>query len=424
MSARSEARNAPADRRTAAERFAAVRRLSPELVEPLETEDMVVQSATFASPARWHLAHTTWFFETFIVRELDPSYRSPDDRYRDLFNSYYNAVGAQYPRPRRGVLSRPTVREVMDWREHVDGAMLDLVSRGDPRLDDLLDIGLHHEQQHQELMLMDLKHAFSCNPLDPVYRERPREAPGAPAPLEWAGGGGQLVDVGHEGAGFAFDNEHPRHRVWLDPFELANRPVSCGEYLAFMEDDGYRRPELWLSDAWDSLVATGLEAPLYWRGREGGWWQTTLGGTLPVDPAEPVCHVSFWEADAYARWSGNRLPREEEWEVLASDLPIEGNLLGTGRFHPAPLSADEGPGIRRIFGDVWEWTASPYVAYPGFHAAEGAIGEYNGKFMNGRMVLRGGCCVTPEGHVRATYRNFFEPGDRWPFAGIRLARDA
>ena len=379
-----------------AQHFQAVRSYTESLAAPLSAEDQTVQSMPDASPTKWHLAHTTWFFETFVLRPHAPGYAVFDPDYEYLFNSYYEAVGPRHPRPQRGLLSRPGVEEILAYRRHVSEAMSKLLRNGGGNWDAIVELGLQHEQQHQELILMDIKHVLSINPLRPAYKaETPAER--VAAPLSWIEQKGGLVEIGHDGAGFAFDNEGPRHKVWLEPFVVAARPVTNGEYLAFIDEGGYRRPEFWLSAGWDCVQQRGWGAPLYWEQRDRAWQVFTLSGLGPLQAHEPVCHVSAYEAAAYAKWAGKRLPREAEWEVAASGLE------GTG--------------------EVWEWTASPYVAYPGFRAPEGAIGEYNGKFMANQMVLRGGCSATPAGHARPTYRNFFPPDARWMFGGIRLAED-
>jgi ergothioneine biosynthesis protein EgtB len=413
-----------ADRRAARSRVAAVRQDSEALAAPLTPEDQAIQSMPDVSPTKWHLAHTTWFFETFILLPLDPHYHAFDPAFAYLFNSYYEAVGPRHPRPARGLLSRPGIDRIIAYRAHVDAAIASFIERADDAAwraaAALLELGVQHEQQHQELILMDIKHVFSVNPLLPAYRPPLHAAGPGETPMDWADHAAGLVEIGHDGSGFAFDNETPRHRVWLDPFRLATRPVSCGDYLEFIAAGGYRRPEFWLSDGWATVTAEGWEAPLYWRRGDAGWSIFTLCGERPLDPAEPVCHVSFYEADAFAKWAGKRLPTEAEWEVAAAGLAIEGNFADRRRFHPA---AAGGTGLRQMFGEVWEWTASSYVPYPHFRAAAGAVGEYNGKFMSSQMVLRGGAAVTPKGHVRASYRNFFPPSARWVFAGLRLAED-
>ena len=412
------------------DRFVEIRRETEALAANLSPEDQAIQSMPDASPTKWHLAHTSWFFETFILRPLDPAYRVFDPAFAYLFNSYYEAAGPRHPRPQRGLLSRPTVDAVGAYRDHVTTAMLNLVEHADDTLwhgaAPLVELGLNHEQQHQELILMDIKHLFSLNPLLPAYQApRPyaltNTAPGRGS-VEFAGG---LVEIGHAGPGFAFDNEGPRHKVWLEPFRLASHPVSCGDYLDFIADGGYGRPELWLSDGWATVQQEGWQAPLYWRRADDEWRIFTLSGERRVEPAEPVCHVSFYEADAFARWAGKRLPREAEWEVAAACVPQSGNFGDSGRYHPCPDNAPRSaaPELRQMIGDVWEWTASPYTPYPRFRPAAGAIGEYNGKFMSNQMVLRGGAAVTPSGHTRITYRNFFPPAARWAFSGLRLAED-
>jgi ergothioneine biosynthesis protein EgtB len=411
--------------------FQRVRRDSEKLAAELTPEDQSIQSMPDVSPTKWHLAHTTWFFETFILSRFDPDYRVFDPAFGYLFNSYYEAAGPRHPRPERGLLSRPTVATVAAYRRHVDAAMACLVDRTGAAAwaaaAALIELGAQHEQQHQELILMDVKHVFSLNPLLPAYQAfvPPRQAPPSPSPgrVEFAP---RLAEIGHHGAGFAFDNETPRHRVWLDPFALAARPVSCGDFLEFIADDGYRRPEFWLSDGWATVRREGWTAPLYWSGESGDWTIFTLSGQRRLSPDEPVCHVSFYEADAFARWAGKRLPTEPEWEVAAEGVPVAGNFVDRGYLHPNPdgTATEANPTLlRQMFGDVWEWTASPYIAYPGFRPVAGAIGEYNGKFMSNQMVLRGGAAITPKGHVRATYRNFFPPSARWAFAGLRLAED-
>jgi ergothioneine biosynthesis protein EgtB len=416
----------PPDPATLLVRYQEVRRCTEGLCAGLEVDDFGVQSMPDVSPAKWHLAHTSWFFETFVLADSLPSYRPFHLRFGYLFNSYYNAVGDRQPRERRGHLSRPTVREVFAYRASVDEHMAALLGGlGDGRLAHLapvVELGLHHEQQHQELLLTDIKHVFASNPLRPVYRERAPAAASAAAPVRWVTFPAGVRRLGYEGPGFAFDNETPRHRAFVEAFQLADRPATCGEYLAFMEAGGYHRPELWLSDGWTACRREGWSAPLYWERQDGSWQTMTLAGLRPVDEAEPVCHVSYYEADAFARWSGARLPTEAEWETAAERATPGGNFLESGTFHPRPAGAPNGE-LTQMLGDVWEWTASPYVAYPGFRPAAGALGEYNGKFMCNQLVLRGGSCATPASHIRTTYRNFFPPEARWQFSGIRLAKD-
>jgi ergothioneine biosynthesis protein EgtB len=409
-----------------AERYRVVRQQTEHLCEPLATEDYVVQSMPDVSPTKWHLAHTSWFFETFILKPHAAGYREIDPTYAFLFNSYYTQAGERHCRAQRGYISRPTVAEVHAYRAHVDDAMQQLLAAASTEqratLQPLIEIGLNHEQQHQELMLTDIKHVFSVNPLRPVYREQAPARPADVRPLEWICFPGGLHEIGHGGEGFAYDNESPRHRVYLEPFALASRPATNGEYLAFMEDGGYRRPELWLSMGWAAVEQNEWSEPFYWERRDGEWWLYTLAGMRRVAPDEPVVHLSYFEADAFARWSGARLPLEAEWEVAAAGLPRSGNFVEQSTGHPLP--AGGGPGLQQIFGDVWEWTQSPYTAYPGYRAPEGALGEYNGKFMCNQFVLRGGSCATPASHIRATYRNFFPPDATWQFTGVRLASDA
>jgi ergothioneine biosynthesis protein EgtB len=406
-----------------------VREATLRLVDGLGDADLTPQSAEFASPGKWHLAHTTWFFEQFVLAAHGAGYRRFDERFGFLFNSYYNAVGARHERPRRGLLTRPTLAQVLAYRAHVDRAMADFL--GGRVADDvgaLVELGLHHEQQHQELILTDLLHLFAQNPLRPAVRTPTAQASGsasrsASAP-EWVGFDGGSVEIGHDGAGFAFDLELPRHVVALRPFRLAARPVSNRDWLAFIEAGGYADPALWLSDGWDTVQAQRWQAPSYWERADDGspWLQMTLGGPQALALDAPVSHVSFFEADAYARWAGKRLPTEFEWELAARALPVDGNFVEQGTWRPG-VPAASGAGLQQMFGDVWEWTASPYVAYPGFRTAPGAVGEYNGKFMNGQYVLRGGSCASPRSHLRASYRNFFQPGQRWQFSGLRLAED-
>lgn len=426
-------------------RFRAVRSATMAFVSPLSPEDMMVQSCAEASPVKWHLAHTSWFFETFVLTEFVAGYKPYNPDFRWLFNSYYKALGEMPEKKLRASFSRPPLEEVLAYREHVDAAIAKLLSH--PPEDEALRrivLGLEHEQQHLELAATDIKHAFFTNPLQPAYSTKlPRESASisiAP-PLDWLQyapgypGRPGVVEIGvtpDPGAidGFAFDNETPRHTVYIGPFRLASRLTTCAEYLAFMDEEGYNRPELWLSEGWDMIEREGWQAPMYWRRdsrTHSGWGVFTLHGWQTLDHLSetPVCHVSFFEADAFARWSGNRLPTEFEWEFAAAQSPVRGNLLEAHCLHPrtTPGSGGDDRRLQQIFGDVWEWTASPYTGYPGYRALPGALGEYNGKFMSSQMVLRGGSCVTPESHIRPTYRNFFGPATRWQFSGVRLARD-
>ncbi|HYI41887.1 MAG TPA: ergothioneine biosynthesis protein EgtB [Allosphingosinicella sp.] len=405
-------------------RYRAVRALSQEIAEPLSDADATLQPMPDASPAKWHLAHTTWFFETFVLRDHVPGHRLWNESWAYLFNSYYEGEGERHPRDRRGMISRPSLDEVRAWRRYVDEAVTAAVPRLGEAALALVELGLNHEQQHQELMLMDLTAALAENPLRPALW--PGAAP-APAPLaagmKWVEGRQGPVEIGDSGAGFAFDCEGPRHQALLHPHALADRLVTNAEWLGFMEDGGYARPELWMADGWAWAKAESIGAPLYWRRESGGWSRFGLDGLRPLAPADPVAHISWYEADAYARWAGVRLPREEEWEAAAEPLdPAGGNQLD--RAGPArPRQAPAGAGLRQMFGDLWEWTMSGYSPYPGYRPQEGTVGEYNGKFMCNQFVLRGGSCATPRGHARASYRNFFYPHQRWMFSGLRLARD-
>lgn len=409
------------DRQAFAARYDAVRAGSVARAGPLGPEDQTIQSMPDASPTKWHLAHTTWFFETFVLAPHARGYALFDAAYGYLFNSYYEAEGPRHPRHQRGLLSRPALADIHRYRAHVDAAMRAFIARADAAAwaasAPLIELGFNHEEQHQELMLTDIKHLLSLNPLRPAYaRPAPHEARAAGA-LAWTAFEGGLCEIGDDGAGFAFDNERPRHKAWLEPFRLANRLSTVGEYLAFIEDGGYARPELWLADGWAAAQEQGWTAPLYWRRESAEWAIFTLAGERALNSVEPVSHVSYYEADAFARWAGARLPREAEWEIAArgfwTDAP-EG-------LHPQPAADASRPG--QFAGALWQWTQSPYTPYPGFRPAKGAVGEYNGKFMINQMTLRGGACVTPEGHARPTYRNFFPPAARWAFSGIRLAHD-
>ena len=404
-------------------RFRQTRRTTEHLVRDLSPEDAGAQSMSDASPTKWHLAHTTWFFETFLLVPNLADYQVFDPAFGYLFNSYYEALGPRQPRPDRGLLTRPSLAEVMDYRTHVDAAMERLLTAGLASAE-LVELGLAHEEQHQELILMDILHLFAQSPLKPAYlQEAAHGLTVYPGPMDRVRFDGGLVEIGHDGRDFAFDNEGPRHQVFLTPYELADRLVTNGEWLAFMVDGGYQRAELWLSEGWAKLQAEGWSAPAYWQAHDGGWRVMSLLGLRALDPHAPVAHISFYEAEAYATWAGARLPTEAEWEHAAQGLAVLGNFADHGRL--VPTGADpSATGLRQMFGDLWEWTRSAYHPYPGFEAPQGAVGEYNGKFMIGQMVLRGGGCATPHGHVRASYRNFFHPGQRWMFSGMRLAWDA
>ena len=408
-----------------ARQYLSVRKQTESLASPLSAEDQMVQSCPEASPAKWHQAHTTWFFETFILSQHLPGYQSFHPQFRDLFNSYYNAVGPQPQKESRNTFSRPALEDVQSYRRYVDEHMQKLLS-GDPSeaVLKLLELGCNHEQQHQELLVTDIKNAFWRNPLHPAYMPAsPVQDSVSVAAQKAQSYPGGLCEIGAAGTGFHFDNEAPRHKAFLQPFRFASRLATCGEYLSFIADGGYERPELWLSDGWKAAQTQQWKAPLYWEKLDGQWFQFTCSGMRKVDESEPVCHVSFFEADAFARWAGARLPTEFEWEIAASQIPVEGNLLEEGKLHPQPAKPATGEQPAQIFGDVWEWTASAYLPYPGFKPASGALGEYNGKFMSSQMVLRGGSCATPRSHIRASYRNFFPPETRWQFSGVRLADD-
>ena len=406
------------------ERYRTVRARSEMLCAPLEVEDYCIQAMENASPPKWHLAHVSWFFEKFILVPYAKHYRMLRDEYAHLFNSYYETAGTFFPRPQRGMLSRPTVQEVYDYRHHVDGAMLELLSNA-PELHaadirQRLQLGLEHEIQHQELLLMDTRYNFSINPLHPVYH-RIALPPAAPvSAMAWQEFSAGIVEIGHSGDAFAYDNERPRHKTYVQDFRLGTRLVTNAEYLAFIEDGGYDRVDLWLSDAWRTLKEQHWQAPLYWFKQDRDWMHFDLTGAHALRLDEPVSHLSYYEADAYARWAGKRLPTEAEWEHAASAQPIAGNFLDNGLYVP---QAAQHSGMNQMFGDLWEWTQSAYLPYPGFKPLPGTLGEYNGKFMCDQMVLRGGCCVTAQDHLRASYRNFFRAADRWMFSGLRLAED-
>jgi ergothioneine biosynthesis protein EgtB len=413
---------------TLAERYNACRQQTETLTASLSAEDQMVQSCEDASPAKWHQAHTSWFFETFILTPHLSGYRAFDSKFRDLFNSYYNGIGKQPDKALRDTFSRPSLDEIRKYRRHVDEHMRQLLKYGETSeaVLELAELGINHEQQHQELLVTDIKHAFWSNPLRPAYRsEAPVSTTGALPQQKAQSYPEGMREIGADPGSFHFDNESPRHKVFVPAFRFGLRPATCGEYLAFIDDRGYERPELWLSDGWQAVQAHRWIAPLYWEKPGAEWFQFTCSGLRKVEEPEPVCHVSYYEADAFARWAGARLPTEFEWEVAAAPLAVEGNLMESGTFHPAPPPAAKADSIMplQIFGDVWEWTASAYLPYPGFKPAAGALGEYNAKFMSGQMVLRGGSCATPRSHIRASYRNFFPPETRWQFSGIRLADD-
>jgi ergothioneine biosynthesis protein EgtB len=416
------------ERKSLAQRYAAVRAQSLRLIDCLEPEDMVIQSMPDVSPTKWHLAHTSWFFETFLLETHAPKYRHFDETYRYLFNSYYEAVGPRHPRVARGLLSRPTAREIIKYRKHVDEAMALMIAAVDDAklavIAPLIELGLNHEQQHQELIVTDIKHVLAGQHEMPAIRPAAKPSPSGVAAMDFIAFDGGLIEIGHAGKDFAFDNESPRHKTYVAPFRLASRPVSCGEYATFIADGGYKRAEFWLSDGWAAVNARDWQAPLYWQRDGKDWTIRTLAGERRIDEREPVAHLSYYEADAYGSWAGKRLPSEAEWELAAASVAIEGNFLDNDLLHPRADLAPRTPGLRQMFGDVWEWTRSAYLPYPGFKPAEGAIGEYNGKFMSGQMVLRGGSCATPADHIRPTYRNFFPPDARWQFSGLRLAEDA
>lgn len=410
-----------------ATRFQHVRSTTERLAEPLSPEDQVVQSMPDVSPTKWHRAHVTWFFETFLLGPYLDGYEA-DETFGFLFNSYYETVGDRHPRPKRGLITRPSVAEVGAYRRRVDDGILELLAS--PQMEtqevrDLVVLGLHHEQQHQELLLMDIKHVLSSTIVRSPYRGGPASPQADNPDWSWVDFDGGVVEIGFDGTGFSFDNELPVHETLLRPYKLADRSVTVGDWLLFMEDGGYERHEFWLSDGWHRIQAEGWNAPFYWEQADDDSWSIyTLDGTRPINHSEPVVHISYYEADAFARWAGARLPTEAEWESAAGAEPVVGNLLPADHLHPMPVSDEASNGApRQLFGDVWEWTSSPYVGYPGFSPAPGAVGEYNGKFMIDQQVLRGGCAITPEGHVRSSYRNFFPAHARWQFGGLRLAAD-
>ena len=410
------------------EAYSTTRNTTEEFSARLAIEDQMLQAMDDVSPNKWHLAHVTWFFETFLLKPHLAGYRSINDQYEYLFNSYYDGVGPQYYRPARSLISRPTVAEVYEYRRHVDAGIIALLERSAPRqleeLAPVVELGINHEQQHQELMLTDLKYNLSMNPLKPAYHDREIPRGTSTPALGWTEHPGGITSVGWDDGGFAFDHESPRHDALLHPHRIASRLVTNGEFLEFMADGGYERHELWLSQGWAAVQANGWCAPLYWEQIDGEWWYFTMSGMQKVDEHGPVVHVSYLEADAFASWAGKRLPTEDEWEHHAAGQPIEGNFVDSGLYHPAPIGPANGASTpAQMYGDVWEWTSSAFLAYPGFKPLSGAVGEYNGKFMMSQMVLRGGSCATSQNHMRTTYRNFFHPPDRWQFKGLRLAED-
>jgi ergothioneine biosynthesis protein EgtB len=410
-------------------RFKKVRNFSSKLCATLVTEDFVIQSMPDVSPTKWHLAHTSWFFETFVLAKAVRNYKPLNKDYAYLFNSYYVQAGDRFYRPHRGFLSRPTVEDVFKYRQFVDENMFEFIQSADENTYNefapVIEIGINHEQQHQELLLTDIKHVFSMNPLHPVYRETGLLSSADILPVEWINFDEGVFETGHDGNGFCYDNETPRHKTYIQPFKLANRLVTNREYLEFIEDGGYKKPELWLSDGFAAVEREVWQAPLYWEKKDGEWWNFKLNGFHKLNLNEPVCHVSHFEADAFARWAGCRLPTEFEWELAASGELVEGNFVENEKYHPVPLKINNGAGgkLHQMFGDVWEWTQSAYLPFPGYKTLPGALGEYNGKFMSGQIVLRGGSCATSLSHIRKTYRNFFYPHSRWQFMGIRLAED-
>jgi ergothioneine biosynthesis protein EgtB len=407
-------------------RFRQVRRVTEQLTATLTAEDCALQSMPDASPVKWHLAHTSWFFETFILERYARDFKPFHHAFRVLFNSYYHGIGDQHPRHERGHISRPDLATVLAYRHHVNTRIEALLTTcEDAACLALVQLGCHHEEQHQELILTDIKHLLSKNPLEPACQSQWPLTPVVKREPRWFSHEGGLVEIGHHSAGFAFDNETPRHRVFIHPFAIASHPVTHGEFAEFIADGGYSRADLWLSLGWDWVQAMRIAAPLYWQQRDGVWSTFTLHGRVEIDADTPMCHLSFFEADAYARWKGERLPTEFEWELAASMAPVEGNFLDSRALHPlAPREAASSTMPAQLFGDVWEWTNSQYLPYPGYTAAAGAVGEYNGKFMCNQFVLRGGSCATPRAHLRASYRNFFPPDVRWQFSGLRLARNA
>ncbi|HVO75414.1 MAG TPA: ergothioneine biosynthesis protein EgtB [Ignavibacteriaceae bacterium] len=414
------------NRTTLIQKYRKVRSFSIELCKPLVTEDYVIQSMPDVSPTKWHLAHTSWFFEAFVLRKSVPDYISLHPQYNFLFNSYYVLVGERWTRAMRGLLSRPTVSEVFKYRDYIDEKMVEFLENSGEEiytsLAPVVEIGIHHEQQHQELILTDIKHVFSINPLTPVYFKKETEEKSEIPELNWISFKEGVHEIGFEGRGFSYDNEGPKHKEYLESFLLSSRLITNGEYIEFIEDKAYQKPELWLSDGYAAAENEKWYGPLYWKKENGRWQNFTLNGKREVNPDEPLCHISYYEADAYARWAGARLPSEAEWEVAADNISAGGNFADNKNFHPVPLKNPNG-GLQQMYGDVWEWTRSSYSPYPGYKTLPGALGEYNGKFMSNQMVLRGGSCATSLSHIRKTYRNFFPPNARWQFMGIRLAKD-
>ena len=413
-------------RESLAQHYKTIRMFSEDFCKTLVTEDYVIQSIPDVSPTKWHLAHTSWFFEAFVLSEVDKNYKSLHPQYNFLFNSYYVKVGKRHARPQRGLLSRPTVKEVYEYRSYVDEKMNEFFKNADDELFDsiaiVINIGLHHEQQHQELMVTDIKHVFSCNPLHPKLIDAPEKVQTNVPKINWIQYEGGLKEIGFTGDGFFYDNEQPRHKAFLNDFNLASRLITNGEYIEFINSGAYDKDELWLSDGIATVRQNDWNAPLYWENKDGEWWHYTLQGFRKVILDEPVVHVSFYEAEAFARWSGARLTTESEWEIASQNLEVDGNFVESGLYHPKSLT-EKKEGLNQMYGDVWEWTRSDYSPYPGYKIPEGAIGEYNGKFMSGQLVLRGGSCATSITHIRNTYRNFFYPSSRWQFMGIRLAGD-
>ena len=412
-------------RESVEENYNKVRAFTHHLVKPLEIEDFVIQPMENASPAKWHLAHTSWFFETFVLEKYQPGFESLHPQYAYFFNSYYLQTGVPFSRAKRGLLSRPTVKEVFEYREYVNDQISDFIKNCDDQVwenaSKVLEIGINHEQQHQELILTDLKYLLAQNPLLPVYKERKEIDSGVSSELKWIEFEEGIIEIGSTGDEFTYDNEHPRHRTFVQDFKLANRLITNQEYLEFMMDEGYERSEFWLDEGWSKVKSESWKAPLYWFKRDGKWFNYTLSGARRIEPNEPVTHISYYEADAFARWKGCRLPTEQEWEYACKNYEIAGNFVDNDLFHPAPSGNSKGE-IQQMFGDVWEWTQSSYSAYPGYKPLPGALGEYNGKFMANQYVLRGGSCATSKSHIRKTYRNFFHADARWQFSGIRLAK--